>query len=249
MNNILELCKIFHCNINDLVNDSIIDIDSLDEDVKMNVVKLKKEKQSKVKGISKAMYIIAKIVKIALNLLIPLIVLIMIVSPFVINKISIKDNEIHYNMKSDSIRIIDDDKKIEIKYKDFDIVDTDNAEEIKVIKDVLTNNSKAKIITYVESGFLFLGAYVVILIVVLKNLEILFRNIYNGDTPFTLDNVKHIKIMAYSMIAAIILPNFVKIIFSLLLRNDVTIGFSLFDVVQILFLFAMAYIFEYGHEI
>ena len=26
MNNILELCKIFHCNINDLVNDSIITI-------------------------------------------------------------------------------------------------------------------------------------------------------------------------------------------------------------------------------
>lgn len=39
MNNILELCKIFHCHINDLVNDSIIDIDSLDEEVKMKVVK------------------------------------------------------------------------------------------------------------------------------------------------------------------------------------------------------------------
>ena len=25
MNNILELCKIFHCKINDLINDSIID--------------------------------------------------------------------------------------------------------------------------------------------------------------------------------------------------------------------------------
>ena len=31
MNNLLELCKIFKCQINDLVNDSIIDIDSLDE--------------------------------------------------------------------------------------------------------------------------------------------------------------------------------------------------------------------------
>ena len=34
MNNLLELCKIFHCKINDLVNDSIIDIDSLSDDVK-----------------------------------------------------------------------------------------------------------------------------------------------------------------------------------------------------------------------
>lgn len=43
MNNILELCKIFHCHINDLVNDNIIDINSLDEEIKMNVVKFKKE--------------------------------------------------------------------------------------------------------------------------------------------------------------------------------------------------------------
>lgn len=43
MNNILELCKIFHCHINDLVNDSIIDIDSLDDETKKNIVKLQKE--------------------------------------------------------------------------------------------------------------------------------------------------------------------------------------------------------------
>ena len=54
MNNILELCKIFHCHINDLVNDNITDIDSLDEEIKMNVVKFKEEKQRKIKGISKA---------------------------------------------------------------------------------------------------------------------------------------------------------------------------------------------------
>jgi len=47
MNNILELCKIFKCNIGELVNDNMIDLDSLDEDVKMSVVKFKKEKQKK----------------------------------------------------------------------------------------------------------------------------------------------------------------------------------------------------------
>lgn len=29
MNNLLELCKIFHCKINDLVNDYITDMESL----------------------------------------------------------------------------------------------------------------------------------------------------------------------------------------------------------------------------
>ena len=54
INNIMILCKIFGCNINDLVNETLIDIDSLDEEIKMNVVKLKKEKQTKMKRLSKA---------------------------------------------------------------------------------------------------------------------------------------------------------------------------------------------------
>ena len=58
MNNILELCKIFHCHINDLVNDNIIDIDSLDEEIKMSIVKLKKEQQNKMKFLSKSIAIL-----------------------------------------------------------------------------------------------------------------------------------------------------------------------------------------------
>lgn len=51
----------FHCKINDLVHENMVDIDSLDEDIKMSVVKFKEEKQKKIKGISKAIYIIARI--------------------------------------------------------------------------------------------------------------------------------------------------------------------------------------------
>ena len=56
MNNILELCKIFHCKVTDLINDFIIDIDSLDEDVKMNVVKFREEKQKRVKNFCTVIY-------------------------------------------------------------------------------------------------------------------------------------------------------------------------------------------------
>ena len=33
MNNILQLCKIFNCEINSLVNDNMVDLDSLDEEM------------------------------------------------------------------------------------------------------------------------------------------------------------------------------------------------------------------------
>ena len=49
MNRIIKICKIFHCSINELINENIIDFDSLDENIKMNVVKFNKEKQNKTK--------------------------------------------------------------------------------------------------------------------------------------------------------------------------------------------------------
>ena len=43
MENILALCKIFGCKLNDLVHEEMLDIDELDDEVKMNVVKFKKK--------------------------------------------------------------------------------------------------------------------------------------------------------------------------------------------------------------
>ena len=49
MNNIMALCDIFHCKLNDLVHEDIADFDSLDEEIIMSAVKFKKEKQQKMK--------------------------------------------------------------------------------------------------------------------------------------------------------------------------------------------------------
>ena len=63
MNRIFELCKIFHCKLNDLVNDNILDFDSLDKEVKMSVVKFNKEKQNKLKIVSITISIFSKILQ------------------------------------------------------------------------------------------------------------------------------------------------------------------------------------------
>ena len=83
----------------------------------------------------------------------------------------------------------------------------------------------------------------------MKYLEDLFKNINKGDTPFTLQNVGYIKKMAYLMILVTILPNIMGVIFELILKVDLDIGFELFSLVEILFLFSIAYIFQYGYEI
>lgn len=249
MNNVLELCKIFHCHINDLVNDSIIDVDSLDEEIKMNVVKFKKEQQSKMKGLSKAISIIAKVCRIIVMVCIPVIIASMIIIGIVINKFDIVDNEIRFNGTNDIINIVEVDNELSIKINDKTVADTINQNEIIKIKNILENNSKMMIFGYVEIGFVFLIISLVLISIMLKALENLFNNINKGDTPFTLENVSYIKKMAYLMIALMILPNITGAIFEIILKMDLDIEFNLFNVIEILFLLSVAYIFQYGYEI
>ncbi len=248
MNNILELCKIFHCRINDLVNDSILDIDSLDEEIKNNVVKFKREQQSKMKGLSKAISIIAKIGRIACIACIPIMIALMIILGIVINKVSIKDNEIILN-GNDIFSITEVDNKISLKIDNTVIADTTNQNEIIKIKEILQNNSKIMVFGYVETGFAFLIIGLILVSMMLKALENLFNNINKGDTPFTLENVGYIKKIAYLMILVTIFPNILGVIFETILKMDLDVRFEMFSLVEILFLFSIAYIFQYGYEI
>lgn len=248
MNNILELCKIFHCRINDLVNDSIIDIDSLDEEIKMNAVKFKKEQQKKMKGLSKAIAVMAKIGQIACIISIPALAISMIIIGIVAGKTDIKDNRIIFN-GSEIISIAESENKITLFAADSAITELADSGEISQFKELLQNNSKFAIIGYIETGFAFLIVCLILVIIMLKALENLFNNINQGDTPFTLQNVGYIKKTAYLLIAVTVLPSFAGAIFQSILKMDLNLGFSMFSLVEVLFLFSIAYIFQYGYEI
>lgn len=94
MNNLLELCKIFHCKINDLVNDSILDVNNLDDEVKNKIISLKKEESKKMKILSKIISTFSKIGRILCYVSIPFVVLAIIITPFLVHKLEVKNNEI-----------------------------------------------------------------------------------------------------------------------------------------------------------
>jgi transcriptional regulator with XRE-family HTH domain len=246
MNNILELCKIFKCNINDLVNDSIIDLDSLDEEVKMSVVKFKKEKQKKVKTLSKVIEVLSKIGQIITWIAIPIIACLIIASPIVIKNVDVKEDAIYY--KEDKIAFEKEDRKIYVSYKDIKVGDVTPNEYGKIME-ILEKNSKGKLILFVEAAFVTLEVTLVLSILILKNLEKLAKNIHNEDTPFLLDNVKYIKKIAYLMIIAILVPNVSGPVYESVMHVDLNIGLEMFDIITILIVFTISYIFEYGYEI
>ena len=80
MNNILEICKIFHCNINELVNDNIVDVNSLDKEIVMNVVKFNEKKQRNMKGVCKVLSILFAIGKWAFRFLTVFTVVVMLLA-------------------------------------------------------------------------------------------------------------------------------------------------------------------------
>lgn len=248
MNNLLELCKIFHCRINDLVNDSILDIDSLDEEIRMNVVKLKKEQQSKMKGLSKAISILSKIGRIICIVCIPIVVASMILLGVIIRKVEVRDNQIIWN-GNDRISIVEVDNQVTLKVNNTTVAEITDPGEIVKVKSILENNSMNAVFGYVETGFVFLLVSLVLISIMFQSLEKLFCNINQGDTPFTLENVGYIKKIAYFMIAITVFPSVVGVIFEAILKMDLNVGFEMFSLVEILFLFSIAYIFQYGYEI
>ena len=254
MQNIMALCTIFKCKINELVHEDFEDINFLDEEIKMSVVKFKEQEQKRMKGLSKAISIIAKIGRICCYVAIPFIIIAMVIVPMLIKNINVEGNKIVFTGPIYSSITLEESENDEgsiviIKHNGAKIVEEKNQYSINTIKTVLEKANKGKIISMAEIALVFLIIQLVLLSIVLLYLEKLFKNINSGDTPFTIDNVAYIKKMAYMMIAIILLPVVSGFMAQVISGMDLNIDFGVFNVIEILFLFSLAYIFEYGYLI
>ena len=245
MNNILELCKIFNCKINDLVHTDMSDITSLDEEIVMKVVKFNEKKQNQVKTLSNIISLIGSIGKIVLMVAIPFVIIVMLLVPYIISNVEVKGNDL--SLKTENIEIVNN-KTLELF--GVAIIGVEEELEYKQVVEVFTNNSKFAIIGYLEGGFVFLLVDLIVMIIILSYVEKLFNNIKNNNTPFTLDNVIYIKRISYMMIALIMITPLSELLFNMLIDNlESSSGFELMSILEILIIFSMSYIFEYGYEI
>jgi len=189
--------------------------------------------------------LIGKIGAIVLKVAIPFVIIAMLLIPYIVHNVEIEDNKIIF--KTDNIKFIEDDT---LEVFDFMIIDIDeNDSEINIV-DVFQNHSKTEIIICLEAGFIFLIVDLILMIYILNYVEKLFNNIKNNTTPFILDNVFYIKRISYFMIALILITPLSGVLFESILgvpsSGD---GFELMNILEILIIFSMSYIFEYGYEI
>ncbi|MBQ9960900.1 MAG: helix-turn-helix domain-containing protein [Firmicutes bacterium] len=245
MNNILQLCKIFNCSIYDLVQTEMSDISSLDDEIVLNAAKLNNEKQKQVKTLSNIISLIGKIGAIVLKVAIPFIIIAMIIVPYIINNVELQGEELVFS--TENIKIIDGDK---LEVGELIIGELDEEALQSDVANMIRNNTKTEIIIYAEVAFVLLVIYILLMVDILNNIEKLFSNIKNNDTPFTLDNVGYIKRISYLMIALIIIVPLSGLILNSVLgftQGESSLG--LISVLEILIIFSMSYIFEYGYEI
>ena len=149
MNNILELCKIFHCNINELVNDNIVDVNSLDKEIMENVVKFNEKKQKRMKGVCKVLSILFAIGEwFSRFCFVVLPIFMLTIIPIIKDikntnyecKLTAKANDVTIEEKGDNVSIVFDSKNMsnlkirEVEdYEDYKDVFTE--EEIEQMKE------------------------------------------------------------------------------------------------------------------
>ena len=230
MNRIFELCKIFHCKLNDLVNENILDFDSLDKEVKMSVVKFNKEKQNKLKIVSKTISIFSKILQVITIIISAVMIISMLFIPSVIN-----------NTNVDNGSIIVADKNV-MKFN-LDQMTTNT------IVNVFEEHSKLEIILYTEIIMICLTISVMIISFAMLYLAKLFDSISKGDTPFTLENLKNIKRVAILFISYLIFPDVSGTLFQWITKIDMNIDYEITKIFYVLIIICIYYIFDYGHQI
>lgn len=230
MNRIFELCKIFHCKLNDLVNDNILDFDSLDKEVKMSVVKFNREKQNKLKIVSKTISIFSKMLQVITIIISAVMIMSMLFIPSVIN-----------NTNVDNGSIIVADKNV----MEFNL----DQMTTNIIVNVFEEHSKLEIILYTEIIMICLTISVMIISFAMLYLAKLFDSISKGDTPFTLENLKNIKRVAILFISYLIFPDVSGTLFQWITKIDMNIDYEITKIFYVLIIICIYYIFDYGHQI
>lgn len=225
-----EMNRIFHCKLNDLVNDNILDFDSLDKEVKMSVVKFNKEKQNKLKIVSKTILIFSKMLQVITIIISAVMIMSMLFIPSVIN-----------NTNVDNGSIIVADKNV----MEFNL----DQMTTNTIVNVFEEHSKLEIILYTDIIMICLTISVMIISFAMLYLAKLFDSISKGDTPFTLENLKNIKRVAILFISYLIFPDVSGTLFQWITKIDMNIDYEITKIFYVLIIICIYYIFDYGHQI
>jgi len=202
----------------------------------------------KMKGLSKALSIVSKVLKVFVIIGGCFSIFAMVIIPMLFKNITISENEIKVKDTS-IIAFKENDGKLEVSLLGkFIIMDSDLV-EIKEVTKIFNNKSKNLFLAYVEALLFVSIVTLAILYMVLNYIDKLFKNIETQDSPFTLENSLYIKKCGYYLIALVAVPLVLSGIFEMISGTELMFTWNTVEILLILVVFAMSYVFEYGYDL
>lgn len=208
----------------------------------MTAVKMDDKKQNTMRVLSKILYLVGKISKILVRVGAGCLIFGMLVMPFAINAIDVKDGKIY--LKDEYAKIITESSKTDVNFVNDKMVISVNDKEADNFIKMYNSYSKTTIIIVLEISMALIVGLLIILSLALDRLDKLFKNIYEGDT-FTLDNVRHLRMMANFMVVCFLIGMMISIINDIFMTTK-TFSINVVNIIEILFIYALSYVFEYG---
>ncbi len=211
---------------------------------------LEPEKQKKLKKVSTFIFVLAMIGKILTRIAVIFVILGITMAMMFVSKLDIKSNSEIEIKNGDSVVLfkIDDNKiKVAVDGKE-DAVGDLTPEEVSKIQTFLNNNSKTKLQTYLAVAGIISVAVLIINSIVLQKLEEIFINIHDNKI-FIYQNVDNFNIMASLMISSFVIDLVGSIILNLIIKTKGLEISIVIELMQLLFIYAMKYIFEYGTKL
>lgn len=250
MQNIMSLCTIFKCKINELVHEDFVDINFLDDEIKMSAVKFKKDEQKKMKSITKLIYVVSTICKYVSIVVIGIAILITIANTYILfnTNVDTKNSTITICGKNIDYEVVDKSLKVKLENKKEYKIDFDKEVKNETITKVIEmpKGVRLSLSIFIELSFLF-AMYAVNRL--FSSIQKLFKNIHDNETPFNMDNVKYIKNIALFTLLYILSQDVLGGIASGIYSLDFNIEIELTNYILVLIIFAISYIFKYGYQI
>ncbi len=202
------------------------------------------EKASKNMHIlSKAIYIITKIMTILCYIGLAFIVLGLIIVPIILGHVDTKNStfkvagkEYSYTFDDDKLTIYDGTKELVSEKMDINVD----------LNEIISKHPSSYYIGVTETVFAMGSVSIIIVILFLKRLSKLFKNIGEDETPFSEENIIHLRKMALFLIIGVCFSVIGNFIFSIIAGFDTTLHIDFMDIIYILIILCMSYVFSYG---
>ena len=214
------------------------------------------EDKKKIKTFGKVLYVLATIARVCIGIAVVLLILLAIVIPIIFSKVEIEKNRVAivgipdarveiYKDKTEKLNIVVNDKKVDV---DKELTSTEQLTATSIF-DMLSDTTKEAVIVYLE-GSIILGVVTLILtMLALKNFGKFGKNLSDKDDVFVEDNSKYLRNTAKFMLISYIVSLVISGVLNGALAEKFDFNINTIGIVEILVLYMLSYVFNYGHTL